>query len=197
MKYKEYINKELIEILKPYSASKSMQDWEISEIYNLAKASNNTIVEIGAYRGRSTIALALGNREGNKNKIISIDPFIAHGEVEQNKETCLRYWDRAKVRDEITLIQDYSYNVNLNENIGFLLIDGEHTYEGVKNDYLKFSPLVEQGGFIAFHDFHLKGVKQFFDEFIYPTLKDDFVEFRVVGSLIVIKKLKWRENENN
>ncbi len=36
--------------------------------------------------------------------------------------------------------------------IDLLFIDGDHTYEGVSQDYLMYSPLVRPGGMIAFHD---------------------------------------------
>jgi len=36
--------------------------------------------------------------------------------------------------------------------IDFLLIDGDHTYEGVKKDFQLYSPLVKKGGSVAFHD---------------------------------------------
>ncbi len=36
--------------------------------------------------------------------------------------------------------------------IGFLLIDGDHSYEGVAQDYWSYLPLVEEGGLIALHD---------------------------------------------
>lgn len=38
------------------------------------------------------------------------------------------------------------------ELLDFLFIDGDHSYEGVKNDFEKYSVLVKKGGFIAFHD---------------------------------------------
>lgn len=34
----------------------------------------------------------------------------------------------------------------------FLFIDGDHTYAGVKQDFLTYGPLVRPGGLIAFHD---------------------------------------------
>jgi predicted O-methyltransferase YrrM len=37
------------------------------------------------------------------------------------------------------------------EKADFLFIDGDYTYEGVKRD-LMYSPLVREGGIIAFHD---------------------------------------------
>jgi predicted O-methyltransferase YrrM len=36
--------------------------------------------------------------------------------------------------------------------IDFLMIDGDHTYEGVKRDWEMYEPLVTSGGLIAFHD---------------------------------------------
>ncbi len=36
--------------------------------------------------------------------------------------------------------------------IDFLFIDGDHSYEGVKQDFEVFSPLVKKNGLIAFHD---------------------------------------------
>jgi predicted O-methyltransferase YrrM len=33
-----------------------------------------------------------------------------------------------------------------------LFIDGDHSYEGVKKDFEMYSPLVAEGGLIAFHD---------------------------------------------
>jgi predicted O-methyltransferase YrrM len=34
----------------------------------------------------------------------------------------------------------------------FLFIDGDHSYEGVKQDFEMYSHLVTSGGLIAFHD---------------------------------------------
>lgn len=36
--------------------------------------------------------------------------------------------------------------------VDFLFIDGDHTYEGVKQDWELYSPLVRPGGLVAFHD---------------------------------------------
>lgn len=39
-----------------------------------------------------------------------------------------------------------------NESVDLLFIDGDHTYEGVKQDYFMYRELVRPGGIIAFHD---------------------------------------------
>ena len=36
--------------------------------------------------------------------------------------------------------------------LDLLFIDGDHSYEGVRRDYLLYSPLVREGGLVAFHD---------------------------------------------
>jgi cephalosporin hydroxylase len=38
------------------------------------------------------------------------------------------------------------------EQIDFLFIDGDHSYEGVKMDFEMYSRLVKKGGLMAFHD---------------------------------------------
>ena len=39
-----------------------------------------------------------------------------------------------------------------NSKLDVLFIDGDHTYEGVKQDYELYKPLVRDGGIIVFHD---------------------------------------------
>lgn len=43
-------------------------------------------------------------------------------------------------------------NILGGRKVAFLFIDGDHAYEGVKKDFEMFSPLVKEGGIIAFHD---------------------------------------------
>jgi predicted O-methyltransferase YrrM len=39
-----------------------------------------------------------------------------------------------------------------NELVDFLFIDADHSYDGVRNDFELYSPLVRPGGLVAFHD---------------------------------------------
>lgn len=54
--------------------------------------------------------------------------------------------------------------------VDFLFIDGDHSYEGVKKDFEMYSPLVREGGIIAFHDivlgpeYNVGGVPRFWKE---------------------------------
>jgi len=57
---------------------------------------------------------------------------------------------RADSHDRETLEQ--AKRILDGKEIDFLFIDGDHTYEGVKKDFEMYSPLVREGGIIAFHD---------------------------------------------
>lgn len=54
--------------------------------------------------------------------------------------------------------------------VDFLFIDGDHSREGVENDYRAYAPLVRAGGAVAFHDVHpgpsslVGGVPEFWNE---------------------------------
>jgi len=37
-------------------------------------------------------------------------------------------------------------------SIDFLFIDGDHSYDGVRRDFLDYGPMVRPGGLVAFHD---------------------------------------------
>jgi len=55
-------------------------------------------------------------------------------------------------------LEEVKKNLNGNQ-LDFLFIDGDHSYEGVKKDFEMYSPLVRKVGIIAFHDI----VKNYFD----------------------------------
>lgn len=120
-----------------------------------------TIVEIGTASG-GTIGrwLSIPGVE----LVISIDlPEGVHGG--QPIETCRAVRDA--VQDEANTkgirlhqIVGDSHNKHIaskifleqNIEIDFLFIDGDHTHEGVKQDFELYAPLVRDGGLIAFHD---------------------------------------------
>jgi hypothetical protein len=62
---------------------------------------------------------------------------------------------------DIQLIDGDSHTVSIRDaveragggqGIDGLFIDGDHTYEGVRSDYLNYRGLVRDGGIVAFHD---------------------------------------------
>ena len=67
-------------------------------------------------------------------------------------------------------------------SVDFLFIDGDHGYDGVKNDFNLYSPLVADDGVIAFHDIvpglpdRVGGVPQFWQEMKRKHHVKEFVE---------------------
>lgn len=64
-------------------------------------------------------------------------------------------------RQELRLVRGDSHSAEVfaktkgalgGEPVDFLFIDGDHTYDGVKQDWEMYSPLVRPGGLVAFHD---------------------------------------------
>jgi predicted O-methyltransferase YrrM len=78
------------------------------------------------------------------------------------------YLLRADSHEKITL--DAIKRILKGRRLDFLFIDGDHTYEGVKRDFEMYSPLVDEGGIIAFHDIvsgppeNVVGVMMFWNE---------------------------------
>jgi hypothetical protein len=45
-----------------------------------------------------------------------------------------------------------------------IFIDGDHSYEWCKEDFQIWSPLLDKGGELIFHDCHVDGVNQVIEE---------------------------------
>ena len=69
------------------------------------------------------------------------------------------------------------------EMLDILFIDGDHSYEGVKADFLTYSPLVKKDGLVVFHDIceHAHetkcDVRKFWLELLETCPKENYVEF--------------------
>lgn len=73
--------------------------------------------------------------------------------------------------------------------VDLLFIDGDHSYEGVREDFFSFYPLVRRGGFIALHDivdseYHRERgcfVAKFWKEIdVWHCTKSQFIETREI-----------------
>jgi predicted O-methyltransferase YrrM len=119
----------------------------------------DTVVEIGTARG-GTFATwcALAEPEA---VLVSIDlPGGTHGggyteqDAEQYRSHARRgqqlHFLRADSHAETT--RDALATILDERPVDFLMIDGDHTYDGVAADYRMYSRFVADGGVIAFHD---------------------------------------------
>jgi predicted O-methyltransferase YrrM len=76
---------------------------------------------------------------------------------------------------------------HITQSLDVLFIDGDHTYEGVKQDFRCYSPLVRKGGIVAFHDIaeHPKetdcNVPRFWNEVKTSYRHEEIIENREQG----------------
>ena len=119
------------------------------------------ILEIGSWKGKSTICLAKGAKP--ETKIYAIDPHVGSDEHLALVAAGEKVWtfDKFKqnlqtfgVLDRVTPMVDYSHNVakKWSQPIELLFIDGAHDEESVARDFEMFSPFVVPGGWIVMHD---------------------------------------------
>lgn len=150
---------------------------EAKNLIKLAKniSSDNVIVEIGSYQGRSTLALAFGSLLGNHNRIYAIDPHIEFfgmlgGQFDPKDQAKLYYnLVKYKVGEIVAVVSLSSLNAAKSwslRNIGLLFIDGDHTYDAVRSDYESWAPFLIEKGIIAFHDSTIAEVKKIIYELL-------------------------------
>jgi predicted O-methyltransferase YrrM len=168
---------------------------ELRVLVHLASkvAPDNVVVEIGTYRGRSTVALALGSRTGSGSRVYTIDPHLDFKGVKGGefgpKDMAALYANltKAGVGETVAVIclpSLVSAKAWMEQNVGLLWLDGDHAYEAVRGDFDAWSPWLVSDGVVAFHDVDVLGVKQLMDELRQDT-RLEFVD--TVGILTWMK----------
>jgi len=165
-----------------------LSDEEGEALYELARecTGKGVIVEIGSWKGKSTICLGLGARAGNGVRIFAVDPHAdyRHGEFKENI-------NRAGIADLVTPVKGLSQDVvgEFDEPIELLFVDGSHDEDDVRTDFDQWVPKVVEGGVVAFHDttWH-DGVRKVVADKVYSSRQFKDVRF-VIGSTTIARKV--------
>lgn len=140
-----------------------------------SEVTNGCIVEIGSFRGKSTIRLANGARVSGCEvyAVDPHDPFNDNGTWFgiEDRAVFLRNILDAGVADIVkpVFLKSHVAGDGWKELIGLLFIDGDHTYEGVKRDIQCWVKHVVNGGLIAFHDSWFEDVSRAITELLTDT----------------------------
>lgn len=140
--------------------------------------SNLKMIEIGCYAGESTKMFL---DSGKVSKLYAVDPFIGGYDPQDV------YVDEYPFEDVFNYFKDNILNKYFDDVVelykmlsieaadkllkfapfDFVYIDGDHTYEGIKQDIRSYLPLIKDGGIIAGHDYNtcFEGVKIAVDGF--------------------------------
>jgi predicted O-methyltransferase YrrM len=165
-----------------------LTDKEGELLYNFAKrcTGKGVIVEIGSWKGKSTIWLGKGSKKGSQVKIYAVDPHI--GSTEHNEEYG-KVWTfdefqknikNAKVDDIVIPIVETSKEAaeKIDGPVELVFIDGAHEYSLVELDFRSWFPKMIDGGIMAFHDTEWLGPKKVLEKYIYKSRN-----FRNIGRI--------------
>ncbi|MFC1508427.1 class I SAM-dependent methyltransferase [Candidatus Omnitrophota bacterium] len=117
---------------------------------------------------------------------------------EELKDKFFRLYDGSKTfhflrgSSHCRKITDGVSNILRGSKIDFLFIDGDHSYDGVKKDFIEYKKFVASGGIIAFHDIANRhpsiGVGKFWNEIKHEYRSEEIVdnENQVWGGIGII-----------
>ena len=121
------------------------------------------IVEIGSFKGKSTVMLGKVASHYSLGPVVAIDPHnFYNAELEAHRtspgassyDEFLENLGAAGVKVLVEVHRAYSTGIapGWNRPISFLWIDGDHSYSGAKADFDGFARHLVPGGVVAFHD---------------------------------------------
>ncbi len=135
--------------------------------------SGQAVLEIGNYRGRSTVALALGARRGADVPVYSVDPHLEFvgprgGRFGRVDQACL-YANlvAAGVGEQVYVVALPSSAVAASWSgppIGLLFVDGDHRYAAVRADFEAWRTHLVPGATVLFDDCDYPDVARLVEE---------------------------------
>jgi hypothetical protein len=154
------------------------------------------VVELGCYRGRATVVLGSVVQVVRPSaRVYAIDPHdglvgALDSHVRRMPPTFLpfqRTIAEAGVGNVVVAVQQPSQEVEWEEPIAFLLVDGLHDYASVSGDFFHFEPWLREGAYVAFHDYadYFPGVMAFVDELL---AAGRYECVRLAGSLMLARR---------
>jgi predicted O-methyltransferase YrrM len=110
-----------------------------------------TIVEIGRYRGGSTLLLAAAMDPGAR--LVSYDLHVKGGGGPERDRELAAVLERTRLAERVELVVgDSATSPQPDGPCALVFVDGDHSYEGVRRDYLRWRPMLPPGGHLLFHD---------------------------------------------
>jgi predicted O-methyltransferase YrrM len=119
------------------------------------------VLEIGSFKGRSTIILAKASALAGDGHVNAVDPMTAPSITDPDlRGSASSYEDfRANIEkhgvsDHVRHHRELSWELatKWNKPIRLLWVDGDHTYDGTRKDLEVFTPHLSDGAIVAFHD---------------------------------------------
>jgi MMP 1-O-methyltransferase len=155
------------------------------------------VIEIGAWQGRNSIALALGCKESANGKLTVIDHFKGNPGKERfyriSKKDLSDVFDgflsniaRSGLTNEVRTFAGRREEFDKKLAVRLLFIDGNHDYEAVKADIAHFYPMLVPGAIVILDDYseEFPGVIRAAAEFM---KENEYATSIILGRSLVIK----------
>lgn len=139
----------------------SFEDDECEAYFNILHSlpKDSLVIEVGLEFGRSS-SIALQVAKANGLRYHGIDPFI--------EPDVFPFWMKmARGFQPFRISVMKSQEVLIGEAIATILIDGDHSYDAVRDDCVHYMPQVIRGGYALFHDYARESLPA-----VYNAVKD-------------------------
>ncbi len=147
---------ELLATAKTVDGYLSRRDVKFLALLAACPTAQGEILEIGSFKGKSTIILSKSAGLAGGGKVIAVDPLIdgALPGGDLSLKQLRSNLERHGVADRVEFHQEYSaeFSRTWHGPLRLLWIDGDHSYAGAKSDFTLFSPFLADGAIIALHD---------------------------------------------
>jgi len=196
------LSDEKASIVSAYRASQQVEGFlsrhEGVLLWHLAtsRVGHGLIVEVGSWKGKSTIWLASGSKLAGNEKVAAIDPHTGSQEHKERYGLVFTYDEfisnmkKFGVSDWVVPIRETSRAAaeNWAGDIRLVFIDGSHGYEDVREDFQLWFKRLEFGGRLALHDSYLipGGPSRLVGELLMG--KEPIAHVGFVGSITFLEK---------
>ena len=135
-------------------------------LYSCAVAikGDEKVIEIGSYEGRSTVSICKGLESIQKNtpeRVYSVDPHTGDITEVQNGQQIdtwgnfnqnLNKYGYESIVKSFRMTSDEAHRMIHTNKIGFLFIDGWHSYGAVTSDIFNYLPKMSSNAIVVFDD---------------------------------------------
>lgn len=171
-----YLKSSYRQLKQAFSISSHLTIEERIILYKLSRT-GKTIAEIGSYLGASACCFGMALKENGLGEVFCIDTWNNDSMSEGERDTWQDFQtNTCAYRDYIIPIRGFSNDVveNLHKRVShldLLFIDGDHSYESVKADWLAYQRFLTSGSIVVFHDYGwAEGVQRVVHEEVLPLV---------------------------
>lgn len=132
--------------------------WDICLSYNIEQKPDEfkKLIDFLVENSNKKIALEIGSNYGGVAAgLCEIFDYVLTIDIKHHDNFDLlkqKYPNYNYIICDSTSNDTINYLKSLNIKFDFIFIDGDHSYDGVKSDYLKFKQFLDSDGYLGFHD---------------------------------------------